>query len=187
MFIFGHLGFGLQIARPVQGVRFQTRWILLGTILPDLIDKPVYYFTSWYTGKAGADLGIFSGTRTLGHTGLFLITLTLLAMGTHKRALQALSIGAATHLLLDFSGDALSLSHVSSDPHQNLRLLLWPFLGLQFPIYPFSGVKAHFSLIKEPYFFISEFSGASLLFWKAWRSTSSDGSGVLSKKPKAGR
>lgn len=170
MFIFGHLGFGLKIAQPVSEKRFSKAWILVGTLVPDLVDKPIYYGLSWLTGKSGAELGVFAGTRTLGHTGIFLITLifmTYLLQGRRARIfLESLCIGVSTHLLLDNLGDALQLFHVGSDTSQNLRVVAWPLFGLQFPVYPFHGVKSHLSLLKEPYFLMTETFGGLILIWE---------------------
>jgi LexA-binding, inner membrane-associated putative hydrolase len=184
MFIFGHLGFGWKIAQPVSQKRYSVPWILLGTLLPDLIDKPIYYGSSWLTGKNGAELGIFAGTRTIGHTGLFLCLLIFLAYrfkdGKARVALQSLCIGVSTHLLLDNLGDALRL--MSSD---NLRVFAWPLSGFQFPSYPYTGVKNHLSILTEPYFFITEGLGAAILLWEGMKFRRS--SAVSLKRPKEGQ
>jgi hypothetical protein len=46
MFFFGHLGVGATLVRPWKE-RLPFRWVLLGAVLPDLIDKPLYYGLSW--------------------------------------------------------------------------------------------------------------------------------------------
>src|SRR4051812_16556438 len=100
MFVFGHLGIGSKLATPwAMGLR--RRWILLGTILPDLIDKPVYYGLSYARGLRGAALGLMSGTRTFGHTGALLLLMATFSILKKSRFLAALSLGMATHLLLD--------------------------------------------------------------------------------------
>ena len=65
MFVFGHLGIGYKLASPWSR-RLSKRLILLGTVLPDLIDKPVYYGLSWWTGKSGAALGLIDRARQVG-------------------------------------------------------------------------------------------------------------------------
>jgi hypothetical protein len=57
MFIFGHMGFGAAMARPWANPfrKLSFGMILLGTVLPDLIDKTLYYSLSFWT-CARADL-----------------------------------------------------------------------------------------------------------------------------------
>ena len=55
--------------------RADNRAFFVGALLPDLIDKPLYYGWSWLTGKHGADAGLISGTHLFGHTGVFLLAL----------------------------------------------------------------------------------------------------------------
>jgi hypothetical protein len=159
----GHMGIGLEIAMPL-GRRLSKRMILLGTVLPDLIDKPVYYGLSYITGKSGAKLGIIAGTRSFGHTALFLIGLTLVAVLKKSKALAAVSLGVATHLLLDNVSDLIVDG--PSTPH---RSLLWPLEGEQFPIYPFHGIINHLEKGQEPFYLFCEVLGALLLFWEYWK------------------
>jgi LexA-binding, inner membrane-associated putative hydrolase len=163
MFIFGHLGIGLKLASPWER-RFPKKLILLGTLLPDMIDKPVYYGLSWLTGKSGADLGIIAGTRSFGHTALALIAMTVASTALRLRWLAAISVGVATHLLLDNLGDRI----LKGDDF-TARALAWPFLGWQFPPYPFSGIHQHLGQVLEPYFLITEAVGLSILLWEYWK------------------
>ena len=77
MFALGHLGIGKKLAaRPFR--RFsavERRAFFIGALLPDLIDKPLYYIPAWLTGRHGAAAGILSGTHLFAHTGLFLAVL----------------------------------------------------------------------------------------------------------------
>src|SRR5207245_8990653 len=67
MFVLGHLGIGSWLA--ARRVRADSiAWLLFGAVLPDLIDKPLYYALSFATGRHGAALGLISSTRTFGHT-----------------------------------------------------------------------------------------------------------------------
>jgi hypothetical protein len=163
MYLFGHLGIGLKLASPWRK-GLSRRLILLGTILPDLIDKPLYYGLSWYTGKSGADLGIIAGTRSFGHTAVVLLAMTFTSFVFRIRSLAAVSIGVATHLLLDNLGDRFVSGHDFT-----LRALLWPCLGWQFPAYPFSGMHQHVGRISEPYFLMTEIAGFLFLCWEYWK------------------
>lgn len=156
MFALGHLGLGKAVAMPVYA-RFTARdkrVFLVGTLLPDLIDKPLYYGLSWWTGKQGDALGLISGTHTFGHTGLFLLVLTGAALVTRVAAVRALALGVATHGLLDFVG--LSMDY---------QTLLWPLLGRHFPFYPFSGVGQHLWTVFRPVTLTGELLGAAFLWW----------------------
>lgn len=163
MIFFGHLGFGLKLASPWSR-RLDRKLILLGAILPDLVDKPIYYGLSWATGKNGAELGMIAGTRGFGHTALALIVLTLTATVTRLRWLAALCLGIATHLMLDNLGDRFL-----NGRDFTIRALAWPFLGWQFPAYPFHGFKEHLGHTLEPYFLITECIGFLILLWEYWK------------------
>lgn len=156
MFALGHLGIGKKLAaRPFR--RFsvvEKRAFFVGALLPDLIDKPLYYIPAWLTGRHGASAGILSGTHLFAHTGLFLLVLTVAWLITRSRPLEALVLGVATHFVLDFVG--LSM---------NLATLLWPLLGWRFPTYPFRSLGEHLGTIFNPITFIGEVLGAAILWW----------------------
>jgi len=110
MYLLGHLGIGLGIAWLAStrtNRKIDYRLILLGAILPDLVDKPLGYV-----------LGLES--RLWGHTLLFLATVLGLSAIPPVRALFAVGIGIATHHLLDTMWD---------QPY----VALWPALGAAFP------------------------------------------------------
>ena len=162
MFFFGHLGIGLKTAQPFRrGLPLKP--LLIGTLLPDLIDKPLYYGLSWATGRHGYDLGLISGTRTFGHTILFTATLGILAAARRSKVLAALALGSATHLVLDVVTDVFTRR---SD--YSLRVLAWPLLGWQFPGYTYSGLREHLGNIREPFLLYAELIGAAILFVE-WR------------------
>ena len=169
MFAFGHLGIGKRLAaRPFRHFApIDRRAFFVGALLPDLVDKPLYYIHAWITGRRGAAAGILSGTHLFAHTGLFLLVLTVVALITRSRPLRALAIGVTTHFVLDFVG--LSM---------NLGTLLWPLLGWQFPTYPFRSLGQHLRTIFNPITFVGETVGAAILWWdyrKARRPAAPDG------------
>jgi hypothetical protein len=159
MFLLGHVGIGKKMAaRPYRRFsRVEKRAFFVGVLLPDLIDKPLYYVATWLTGKRGAAAGILSGTHLFAHTGLFLGVLVVAGLATRSRPLRALAIGVATHLALD--GVGLTL---------NLKTLLWPLLGWHFPSYPFRSLTAHLGTILRPVTFAGEALGAAFL-WSDYR------------------
>lgn len=110
MYLLGHLGIGLGLAwlaasgsrRPVD-----YRLVLLGAILPDLIDKPL-----------GFVLGLEG--RLWAHTLVFLAAVLAASAVPSVRGLVALAFGVATHFLLD---------RIWEQPW----VAFWPALGLAFP------------------------------------------------------
>jgi hypothetical protein len=170
MFVLGHLGIGSWIA--ARRVRAQQLgWLLFGTLLPDLIDKPLYYGLSLATGRHGRELGLISGTRTFGHTLLLVAALWILLP---RRAGTPLALGMITHLGLDELGDLLGLVFPALRTHSSpgtLNAILFPFLGLQFPSSPYRTALEHLSSLKNLYVVFGEIAGAALLAWQ-WRAGS---------------
>lgn len=156
MFALGHLGLGKAVATPVyrRFVPRDQRVFLVGALLPDLLDKPLYYGASWWTGRQGEAVGLLSGTHTFGHTGLFLLALAGAALVTRTSAARALAFGVATHLLLDVVG--LSLDE---------QMVLWPLYGWRFPVYPFTGLAQHLWTVMRPVTLAGELLGAAFLWW----------------------
>jgi membrane-bound metal-dependent hydrolase YbcI (DUF457 family) len=99
MLPFSHLGIGGMMAKPFSK-RLPLKWLLLGTLLPDLIDKPIFFgmgiiayldHHGWVRGKRG-----------VAHSLLFLVILTAISKWTWGSTASATGNAAA---------------------------LLWPFLG----------------------------------------------------------
>jgi membrane-bound metal-dependent hydrolase YbcI (DUF457 family) len=165
MFLFGHLGIGSKIISPLtRGL--SRKAVLIGTILPDLIDKPLYYGLSAITKKQGSDLGIISGTRTFGHTALFLLLLTLISIARKSKLFAALALGTASHLLLD-SWLTLFGPKIHHDHFQ--IVLLWPWKGWNFPVIPYHGLGEHLSIISRPDLYWPELIGLAILLWDYWK------------------
>ncbi len=110
MILFGHLGIGGESVRMVTK-SFRLRWLLLGTMLPDLIDKPLYYGLCALSGQEGLANGVICGTRTIGHTALFLAVLWVVAAVTDSLAMTAVAAGASTHWILDAIADFSTTHH----------------------------------------------------------------------------
>jgi hypothetical protein len=156
VFAFGHLGLGKKIgARPYR--RFspvERRAFFLGALLPDLIDKPLFYIPFWLSARRGAAAGILSGTHLFAHTGLALMALVIAALATRSAPIRAVAIGVATHLVLDCVGLSMGLS-----------TLLWPLFGWHFPAYPFRSLGQHLATILNPVTLAGELMGAAILCW----------------------
>lgn len=129
-------------------------WLLLGTLLPDLVDKPLYYLLAWSTGRWSHEIGLVSGTRTFGHTFLFFGI--LLVAGWGRRAMISLAVGVGTHLLFDRLFEAFSGG-------VDWAGFLFPFLGLDFADAPFKTGQEHFWKLLKPENLISEALGLFFL------------------------
>ncbi len=122
------------------------RLLLIGSLLPDIIDKPVGEFFFRQT---------FSNGRIFGHTLLFLALITIVGLYLYRRRrktwLLALSFGTFTHLIFD---------QMWRDSHT----LLWPAYG-----FPFTRVEIinWLLLFKNPQAYIPELVGAAILAWFA--------------------
>ena len=166
MFVLGHIGIGRRLAaRRYAGFSRRDRWLfVLGTVLPDLLDKPLYYIPSWITGKEGEELGIIAGTHSFGHTLLFLVTLLVAWRASRTRhprpaaGLGALAVGVATHLVLDTVGLTM-----------DARTAFWPLFGLQFTPFRHHGLGQHLMTVFRPITFAGELIGAALILWDFWR------------------
>jgi uncharacterized membrane protein YhaH (DUF805 family) len=162
VFALGHLGLGKKLAaRPFGRYgRRERRAFFLGALLPDLIDRPLFYIPFWLTGRRGADAGILSGTHLFAHTLLFLLALAVTARRARAPALRAVAVGVATHFVLDVVGLSMGLG-----------TLLWPLFGWRFPVSPFRSLGQHPSTILSPITLAGELLGGAILlrdWWLAW-------------------
>ncbi|MGH9411237.1 MAG: metal-dependent hydrolase [Vicinamibacterales bacterium] len=129
MFVFGHIGIGRRLAQPWSH-RLPAIPLIIGTLLPDLIDKPLYYARIW---------SYVSCTRTFGHTGIFLVGLAAAAVIARSRVVGALAVGVATHLLLDGL-----MSAFGQEPQDSAWMALtWPFLHRTFAHHTFTTISSH--------------------------------------------
>ena len=117
--LFWHLGMTSFILHSTLGTRrIDYRVVLLGSILPDLIDKPIgrVFFES-----------TFQTSRLWGHTLLFVVVLVLgiqfALRGATARRWFILPIASLLHLALDA---------MWADP----VTLFWPLFGTRFPRHP---------------------------------------------------
>lgn len=116
--LFWHIGGVILLFRYVfRDPKVDVRFLALGALLPNLVDKPLG--TIAFADDFGAD-------RIYGHTLAFstlimIVTLLGTRRGRVRRQWMALAIGAMLHLVLDgmwASG----------------AVLFWPLLGAEFPM-----------------------------------------------------
>jgi inner membrane protein len=169
MLLFGHTGITLGVAalatRAVnnrQAERLQEknwfdslsdlvdiRLLVIGSMLPDIIDKPLgqYFFS-----------GTFSNGRVFAHTLLFLVLVTAAGWFLYRRRRQrwllTLAAGVFTHLAFD-------------EMWQVPATIFWPVLGLQFPRYELTGWATGIlqALASNPYVYVSEAVGLAVIIW----------------------
>jgi len=132
--------------------KLDIRLLLIGSLLPDIIDKPVglYFFSE-----------TFSNGRIFCHTLLFLILVT--AMGFYfyrhhgKTWALALSLGTFIHLILD---------QMWFTP----QTLFWPLFGFQFERLDISDwtINIFQELLTDPAVYIPELLGTVILIWFTW-------------------
>ncbi|HUJ26608.1 MAG TPA: metal-dependent hydrolase [Myxococcales bacterium] len=133
--------------------------LVIGCLLPDLIDKPLYYLTP--------HTDLISGSRTFGHTLLFLAALIAAAAISRSRVVWALAAGVATHLLLDSAGEPFA----RHDPESVIwRAIFWPFYGHgRFPEARWNSLGEHLRTgLSTAYNLFGEAVGGLILL-AAWR------------------
>lgn len=155
VFVLGHVGIGTRMLGPLRK-RLPPWPLVLGCLLPDLIDKPLYYAAH-----------LFPGTRSIGHSGLFLLALLLAAALARRPALWAVCAGVATHLLLDVGGELIA----GADPDKSIWLaIFWPAFGGRWPVANFRSILDHlFAARQQAYNVAGEAVGGAILLAAWWR------------------
>jgi membrane-bound metal-dependent hydrolase YbcI (DUF457 family) len=121
MFLFGHIGvtlgvfFGLGIFIPRLKTIMDPKYLVIGALLPDLIDKTL--------GRVIFASTIANG-RIVGHTLLFSIFIFLMGLYLYEKRRDvrvfSLAIGSFFHIIED-------------QMWKTPKTLFWPILGLKFP------------------------------------------------------
>ncbi|MHB8103084.1 MAG: metal-dependent hydrolase [Methanosarcina sp.] len=121
MLLFGHLGitlgifFGLGIFIPRLRTIIDPKYLVIGALLPDLVDKPV--------GRVIFASSVANG-RIIGHTILFSLLLLLIGLYLYEKRrdikVLTLSSGSFFHLFED---------QMWAQP----PTFFWPLFGLNFP------------------------------------------------------
>ena len=155
MFVLGHVGIGTRMLGPLRK-RLPFWPLVVGCLLPDLIDKPLYYA-----------LPLFPGTRSIGHTGIFFLALLLAAAIARRPWLWAVFAGVATHLALDIAGEIVT----GGDPSSSIWLaLFWPAFGARWPVAHFNSLLEHLAVTAQnAYNLVGEIVGGAILLHAWWR------------------
>jgi len=164
MFPLGHVGIGTQIVPPRIREQLRWRWLVLGCVLPDVVDKPLY-LGAMLLRRAGEDhLDLLRGSRLFGHTLFFLALLVVAAAFLRSAPLRAVSWGVATHLVLDLVPD-----FAAGFFFQFRTWLFWPLFGWGFP--PAYGGRLVHGIDREYATYIAgDLLGAALLVRQYVRS-----------------
>jgi len=129
------------------------RFILVGSLLPDIIDKPVgqvFFRETFSTGRIFSHSLLF--VVVLGITGIYLYR------RYHKTWLTVLAAGSLMHLVLDTMW-------------QNPQTLLWPFLGFDFKKIVLTDWVTHTivtPITTRPAVYVPELVGLTVVVWFAW-------------------
>jgi len=149
MLLFAHMGIALALAGLVK--RADLLFVLLGSILPDLIDKPLGLLV----------FGTPAMGRTFAHTLLFLLILAALALYTRDIRVASLCGGVFAHLALDFIW-------------QSPVIFFWPLLG-SFPLAEYLDPVSYMQMLlhglEEPMVLVPECLGLAYilyLLYKVW-------------------
>ena len=151
MFVLGHVGIGRRLVGS-RGRRLPTVPLVVGMVLPDLIDKPLYY---WHFSE------FISCTRTFGHTGLLLALVCAVAASRKSAAWLAVGLGMSTHLLLDWTLDVIFSKDISAEA----IAFAWPFWYTHFLTYDVTPLE-HLGFIFRGPILTGEIVGLSLLVWE---------------------
>jgi inner membrane protein len=135
--------------------RVDIRILLIGSLLPDIIDKPIGRFFFKDT---------FNNGRIFSHTLLFLVVLIagglILYLSRRKNWLLVLAFGTFLHLVMD---------GMWTETHT----LFWPLYGFSFPKYPLSAqswlMSIWHSVTDHPWYLIPELLGLVIIAWFLWQ------------------
>ena len=150
MLLFAHLG--LTLAAGGLARRADLACLALGAMLPDIIDKPLGLVV----------FGTPAMGRTVAHTFLFLLIITLLAIHFHDLRIWSISGGVLAHLVLDF---------IWRSP----VILFWPLFG-NFPVTTGTGTFGYLQQLlfelRDPAVLVPEVLGLAYLIYFAFEHKS---------------
>ncbi len=149
--------------------RLPWRWLALGCLLPDVIDKPIWLVAQWL----GAESRHFDSARMVGHTAFLAAAVVLIAWRRHSPAWAALAYGIPTHLVLDVVTDY----GIGSGWGVWKSWLFWPFHIPRLGILMVGSPLIELALeVHNRVYIAGELIGAAVLLWDFARSRSRRGS-----------
>jgi membrane-bound metal-dependent hydrolase YbcI (DUF457 family) len=161
LFPFAHVGIGTHLIPARVRASLPWRWLALGCLLPDLIDKPIWIAARLASGSLDANEGLLANARLFSHSVFFAGLLALAAALVPAARIRALAYAVPTHLLLDV------LTDYGMGGHGVWRAwLFWPFDVPWFAavsIPPF--LRAYAPEASSTVYLAGELVGAALLLW----------------------
>jgi inner membrane protein len=148
--VFWHLGATLWLFRWIfRDPKVDVRFLLVGAILPDLVDLPL---GTLFLGDRYSTGELWLHSLLLPTLYMSIVLLTT-RRGRRRRAWMALGIGWLLHLLLDGMWTAQ-------------EVFLWPFFGLEIPsgpepFWPLAWERA----LSDPWRWAKELVGIGYLMW----------------------
>ncbi len=146
MIFFAHIGLAIAFVLIVFYLlkeKVDYRFVIIGSILPDIIDKPLGQIIFY---------SVFVNGRIISHTLFFVAVLSIIGIYIEKRykstAVEFLALGALLHLVLD---------QMWNTP----KTLFWPLLGWSFPKEDLSGYvdTLWYELLHRPDIYVPELIG----------------------------
>jgi hypothetical protein len=153
--ILWHVGMTLLAVRYVfRDPAMDLRWVVAGSLLPDVIDKPigsVLFHDALGTHRLAAHAIVFPVAA------LFVVIAATGRGSAIRKGLIGLVIGALFHLVLDAAW---------ADP----EAFWWPLLGLEFPEVPDSAIGPLLRrMLTDPLVWAGEAAGLAYLVYLWWR------------------
>ncbi|MCJ7769863.1 MAG: metal-dependent hydrolase [Dehalococcoidales bacterium] len=134
------------------GKSIDIRLLFIGSLLPDIIDKPLGHLFF---------IEALSNGRVFGHTLLFFVIIALVGLYIYRSHsqlwLSVVAFGTLLHLILD-------------QMWQTSQTLLWPVFGFAFPREDMTGWAQDTlqALLKNPAVYIPELIGAGIIVLFGW-------------------
>jgi hypothetical protein len=163
LFPLGHVGIGTHLIPRRVRERVPWRWLALGCLLPDVIDKPIWLVALW----GGAESQHFEMARMIGHTAFLAGAVALVAWRWRSPQWAALAYGIPTHLVLDIVTDY----GMGAGWGVWKSWLFWPFEIPRLGILMVGAPRSEFAAEAGSKVYIAgEVIGAVLLLWDFARS-----------------
>ncbi|HKN54297.1 MAG TPA: metal-dependent hydrolase [Amycolatopsis sp.] len=137
--------------------RLPWRWLALGCLLPDVIDKPIWLVAQWL----GAESRHFDTARMVGHTAFVAAAVVLVAWRRRSPAWTALAYGIPTHLVLDVVTDY----GMGGGWGVWKSWLFWPFHIPRLGILMIPPMQELAFEMQNRVYIAGELIGAALLLW----------------------
>jgi hypothetical protein len=165
VFPLGHVGIGTHLVPRAVRERLPWRWLALGCLLPDVIDKPIWLVAQW----VGAESPLWDTARMVGHTAFLLAALFVWSRVRRTPQLIALVYGIPTHLVLDILTD----KGMGGGWGVWKSWLFWPFevprIGILMVASPLHELALE---LQSTVYLAGEMLGAALLIWDFARNRS---------------